>query len=107
MAIQQRVENPLRLGMRSQRTPEPTTLVIFGAPGELAERKLMPALYSLAVDGLLPGGFSVVGFARREKSDEQFRDEMRDAVATHSRSLPLQQSVWDGFAPNLYYCRSE
>ncbi len=107
MTVQDTTENPLRVGMRGQRTPEPTTLVIFGATGDLTQRKLVPALYDLAVEGLLPGGFSVVGFARRPKTHHHFREEMKGAVAEHSRTQPLQPSVWDAFASNLYYCRSE
>ncbi len=54
-------ENPLREGLRLERTPEPCTMVIFGASGDLTKRKLVPALYSLAQQSLLPGGFSIVG----------------------------------------------
>jgi glucose-6-phosphate 1-dehydrogenase len=107
MTLQETVENPLRAGMRGQRTPEPSTLVIFGATGDLTERKLMPALYNLALEGLLPGGFSVVGFARRPKSHYHFREEMKDAVATHSRTKPLQTSVWETFASHTFYCPAE
>jgi glucose-6-phosphate 1-dehydrogenase len=107
MTTEERVENPLRVGMRSQRTPEPATLVIFGATGDLTGRKLMPALYNLTLEGLLPGGFSVVGFARRPKTHYHFRSELKEAVAKHSRTKPLQTSVWDAFASNIYYCPSE
>jgi glucose-6-phosphate 1-dehydrogenase len=107
MTVQERVENPLRVGMRSPRTPEPNTLVIFGATGDLTRRKLMPALYNLALEGLLPGGFSAVGFARRPKDHYHFRSELKGAAARYSRTQPLQTPVWDGFASRLYYCASE
>ncbi len=107
MTVQKMVENPLRVGMRSPRTPEPNTLVIFGATGDLTQRKLIPALYNLALEGLLPGEFSAVGFARRPKDHYHFRSELKEAVAKHSRTQPLQSSVWDGFASRLYYCPSE
>ena len=107
MTIEETVENPLRVGMRSQRTPEPNTLVIFGASGDLTQRKLVPALYDLSLEGLLPGGFSVVGMARRPKTNSEFRSEMKDAVAQHSRTKSLQPSAWDAFAANLYYCQAE
>lgn len=68
--------NPLRAGMRMQRTPEPCTVVIFGATGDLTHRKLVPALYNLQRERLLPPGFSVVGFARRDWSDDFFRDSL-------------------------------
>ncbi len=107
MTVQETVDNPLREGMRSPRTPEPNTLVIFGATGDLTQRKLIPALYNLALEGLLPGGSCVVGLARRPRSRFDFPSEMKNAVAKHSRTKPLQASVWDGFASNLYYQSSE
>ena len=66
--------NPLREGLRLERMPEPCTMVICGATGDLTERKLAPALYNLMLGGFLPPEFTVVGFARRELTDEQFRD---------------------------------
>jgi glucose-6-phosphate 1-dehydrogenase len=107
MTVRESVENPLRVGLRSPRTPEPNTLVIFGATGDLTHRKLIPALYNLALEGLLPGGFSVVGFARRPKDHYRFRSDLREAVAEHSRTQPIQAPAWDGFASRLYYCPSE
>ncbi|TAN60322.1 MAG: glucose-6-phosphate dehydrogenase, partial [Magnetospirillum sp.] len=65
--------------------PEGCALVIFGASGDLTRRKLLPALYALAHDGLLPDRFAVIGFARREKDHEAFRAEMRGAVEQFSR----------------------
>ncbi len=94
--------NPLREGLRLPRLPEPCAVVIFGATGDLTARKLMPALYNLARERLLPGGFSVVGFARRDWSDEQFRAVMKEAVAKHSRE-PLRDDLWDSFARGLHY----
>jgi len=107
MTVPERAENPLRVGMRSPRKPEPNTLVIFGATGDLTQRKLVPALYNLALEGLLPGEFAAVGFARRPKSHHHFRSDLKEAAAKHSRTRPLQILAWDGFASRLYYCRSE
>lgn len=107
MTVQKMADNPLRVGMRSPRTPAPNTLVIFGATGDLTQRKLIPALYNLALEGLLPGEFSAVGFARRPKDHHQFRSELQEAVAKHSRTQPLQTPVWDGFASRIYYCPSQ
>ena len=107
MTVQDTADNPLRVGMRSPRTPAPNTLVIFGATGDLTQRKLIPALYNLALEGLLPGEFSAVGFARRPKDHHHFRSELKKAVAKHSRTQPLQTPVWDGFASRLYYCQSQ
>jgi glucose-6-phosphate 1-dehydrogenase len=106
MVVQDLAVNPLRAGMRGARTPEPNTLVIFGASGDLTHRKLVPALYDLALDGLLPGGFSVIGFARRAKTDEQFRQEMRESISRHARSKPADSAIWDEFASRLFYCQS-
>ena len=94
--------NPLREGLRLERTPEPCTMVIFGASGDLTRRKLLPALYNLAVDGLLPDSFAVVGFARSEMTDEQFRQEALEAVREFSRR-PVDTALWDSFARGLFY----
>jgi glucose-6-phosphate 1-dehydrogenase len=83
--------------------PDPFTLVIFGASGDLAHRKLMPAVFGLFADGLLPPGFAVVGFARTAKTDQGFRDEMREAVAASARGSSLDAEKWTGFAARLFY----
>ncbi len=85
---------------------EPFTLVIFGASGDLTRRKLIPAFYSLFSEGLLPDDFNVVGFARRDKSDEVFRAEMRQAVETFGRTHPVDEERWAGFAARLHYHRA-
>jgi glucose-6-phosphate 1-dehydrogenase len=70
------VDNPLREGLTARPQPKPCTVVIFGATGDLTMRKLLPALYNLAADGDLPPSTAIVGFARRAKTDEEFRTEM-------------------------------
>ena len=100
-------ENPLREGLRLQRTPDPCTLVIFGATGDLTHRKLVPALYNLALAGALPAGFSVIGFARREKEHERFRAEMHEVVGQFSRNRPLDAQVWANFAKALHYLQAQ
>ncbi len=97
--------NPLREGLRLPRTPDPCAVVIFGATGDLTARKLVPAFYNLARERLLPGGFSIVGFARRDWTDDQFRAEMKAAVTEHSRE-PIRDEIWDSFARNLHYVSS-
>ena len=82
--------------------PPPATLVIFWATGDLTKRKLVPALYALAVDGLLPERFTVIGAARSELTDDQFRAAMRDAVTRFAR-LRLDEEVWSRFAEGLRY----
>jgi glucose-6-phosphate 1-dehydrogenase len=94
--------NPLLEGLRIRRRPEPCILTIFGASGDLTQRKLMPALYSLAVRQLLPEQFAVVGAARSEVSDDDFRERMREAVQKHARD-PFDQDVWDELASRLFY----
>jgi glucose-6-phosphate 1-dehydrogenase len=82
-------------------------VVIFGASGDLTQRKLVPALYNLRHDGLLPDGCALVGFARREKSDEQFREELHAGVAAHSRTQPIDGAAWDAFAATIRYHTSD
>jgi glucose-6-phosphate 1-dehydrogenase len=97
------MQNPLREGLEQERVPEPSCLVIFGASGDLTQRKLIPALYSLAHDGLLPAGQAIVGFARAEMTDEEFRTAMREACDQHARTRPVDETVWDSFARGLFY----
>jgi len=98
--------NPLRQGLSTERIPSPCAVVIFGASGDLTKRKLLPALYNLAVSRLLPPGASVVGFARRPKSDAEFREEQKANVAQFSRRKPLDEAIWADFAQGLFYCQS-
>ncbi len=82
----------------------PTTIVIFGASGDLTKRKLIPALFQVAREGLLPKNFAIVGFARKEFAREQFQDEMTDALLQFSRSKPQKDSKeLKEFAQKLYY----
>src|SRR4029079_285104 len=85
---------PLREGLAEERVPEPAVMVIFGASGDLAHRKLLPALYSLTRDRLLPARFAIVGFARKALSDDAFREEMRAACAEFARRRPLDPELW-------------
>jgi glucose-6-phosphate 1-dehydrogenase len=80
-------ENPLTAGLERQPVP-PTTLVIFGATGDLARRKLLPALYNLAHDGALPERFYLIGVARKEKAHEDYRRECEEAIERFSRRKP-------------------
>jgi glucose-6-phosphate 1-dehydrogenase len=98
--------NPLREGLSSRALPEPCSVVIFGATGDLTHRKLVPALYNLAADGTLPPAISVVGFARREKTDEGFRKELEEAARKFSRQN-INDELWESFAGSIFYHRSE
>src|SRR5881227_609349 len=86
-------ENPLLEGLRLQRTPEPCVLTIFGASGDLTQRKLFPALYSLAFRRLLPEQFAVVGVARSEETTDGWIATMKEAVQKHGRD-ELRDDVW-------------
>jgi len=88
---------------RSGGTASPCTLVIFGASGDLAHRKLVPALYSLHRDGLLPVHTNVVGLGRTPMSDDAFRASLQEGCARFARR-PLETEAWDSFAPRLSYC---
>ncbi|EPP35311.1 glucose-6-phosphate dehydrogenase [Chlamydia ibidis] len=84
----------------------PCAIVIFGATGDLTARKLLPALYHLTKEGRLSKEFVCVGFARRDKSNQQFRDEMKQAVKTFSHSQELDIRVWEDFESRIFYHQS-
>ncbi len=86
--------------------PESCTLVIFGATGDLTHRKLIPALYNLAAEGNLPPGLKVIGFARREKTDKEFRDGL-EAVIQEISPTTYNDRLWKNFAQNVFYHQSE
>jgi glucose-6-phosphate 1-dehydrogenase len=102
----QQQTNPLREGLSTRAVPQACSVVIFGATGDLTHRKLIPALYNLAADGDLPPAVAVIGFARREKSDEDFRKEMEEATRKFSRQA-VRDEIWKGFGQSLYYHQSE
>src|SRR3954469_13647666 len=97
---------PIPASAQPARAAEPCTVVIFGASGDLTQRKLVPALYNLRHEGLLPDRCALVGFARRPKTDDQFRDEMRAGVAEHSRTS-IDAATWDALAANVRYHQSD
>ena len=101
-AVAEHQENPLLEGLRLRRAPDPCALVIFGASGDLTRRKLFPALYSLELRRLLPDHFGVVGVARTEESDDQFRERMKAAVQEFGRD-EFRQDVWDRLAEGMHY----
>lgn len=100
-------ENPFRKTGSSRKPAEPCTIVVFGATGDLTARKLLPALYNLQRDGHLPSRYAIVGFARREKSDEEFRDDTFEALKNHSRSKPRSLQDTEDFLKNVYYSRGD
>jgi glucose-6-phosphate 1-dehydrogenase len=80
----------------------PTTMVIFGVTGDLGQRKLLPALYNLAHDGSLPARFNLVGFARRERDPDEFREHAADAIREHSRQEP-KEDVLSALLDRIHY----
>jgi len=105
-AAEQPEPNPLREGLSARAVPQPCIIVIFGATGDLTHRKLIPALYNLAADGDLPPAVAIVGFARREKSDEEFRTELEEATRKFSRQA-VRDEIWRTFAQSIFYHQSE
>ena len=100
--------NPLRLASdrRLNRIAGPSGLVIFGVTGDLSRKKLMPAVYDLANRGLLPPGFALVGFARREWEDEDFEKEVHDAVKKHART-PFDEDVWRQLSQGIRFVQGD
>ena len=93
----------------AQETPpsvNPCTLVIFGGSGDLARRRLIPALYNLLLDGLMPSNYIVLGLGRTAMSDEEFRSAVRDGVVKHSRRA-LIEDTWNVFSRHLFYLAGE
>ena len=97
------MQNPLWEGLRIERTAGPCGVVIFGASGDLTRRKLIPALYSLARQNLLPVSFYILGAARTEMDDDGFRKSMHDAVQEHSDEGIGDETLWEDFASHLFY----
>jgi glucose-6-phosphate 1-dehydrogenase len=85
----------------------PTAAVIFGATGDLTHRKIVPAFYHLAKNNLLPDDFAIIGFARRPKSDEEFRKDLGDALQKFSHTKPVDEEVWKKMAAHIYYFQGE
>lgn len=97
------LQNPLRVGLQQQRMPEPNIIVFFGASGDLTKRKLVPALYHLKRERRLPPELTIVGVARREWSDDYFREQMREGVEEFSDGVG-SEALWQDFAQGLFYC---
>jgi glucose-6-phosphate 1-dehydrogenase len=99
-------ENPLLVGLGPQRTPEPCILAIYGAAGDLTRRKIFPALYALAFRRLLPEQFAVVGVARADCSDDEFRSRMEHAVREFGRD-EFREDVWERLASATRYVATD
>ncbi len=97
--------NPLAEGLHDYRVGEPCLMVIFGATGDLSGRKLLPALYNLSKQRLLPAGFAVVGAAIDDLTDDSFRKHASEKIAEFSRTQPIDQRVLDAFLQSCFYVK--
>ncbi len=97
------LENPLRVGLQQERTPEPLILIIFGASGDLTQRKLIPAIYQLKKERRLPPELTVVGVARRDWSHEYFRQHLKEGIEKFSDGISNEE-LWNSFSEGLFYC---
>lgn len=100
------MENPFKNEQASRKQPNACTIIIFGATGDLTHRKLVPGLYNLAVSNELPSQFNVIGFARRDKTDDVFRKDLEEANKKHSRQ-GHDPKIWEEFSSNITYHKSE
>ncbi len=96
--------NPLTVGLSRTLLPEPCSIVIFGGAGDLSRRKLIPAIYNLMLDGVLPANFAIVGFARTDLDDASFRQLAREGIEKHSRR-PIEEAAFADFEKNLFFVR--
>ena len=99
-------ENPLLEGLRLRRSADPCAIVVFGASGDLARRKIFPALYSLALRRLLPERVGIVGVARTEQTTKQWIAEMKQAVKDHARD-ELRADVWKDLSEGMRYVSTD
>jgi glucose-6-phosphate 1-dehydrogenase len=86
---------------------DPCSIVIFGASGDLTARKLIPAFYHLHKEKQMPPDFRIIGFARRDKTDDSWRVELRQALDEFSRTKPVDEDVWKDFSQHIFYCMGD
>ena len=97
------LENPLRVGLQQDRIPEPQILVIFGASGDLTQRKLVPSLYKMRQERRLPPELTIVGVSRREWSHGVFREHQKKEIEDYGGGID-NQMLWENFSSVLNYC---
>jgi len=102
--IQSTDTNPLSSGSPDSLFPQPCTLVIFGGAGDLSRRKLLPAIYNLGIDGVLPTNFAVLGFSLDDLDDRSYRDFARSGVEEFSRQSMTEQQ-WSDYERTIFYQR--
>ena len=101
MSIQLEI-NPLRQGLPREKAVDPCVVIIFGATGDLARRKLLPALYHLYLGGSLPRGFAILAYASPDWTTEHYREWVREAITRSAQHLPTEGRPWDGFSRLLH-----
>jgi glucose-6-phosphate 1-dehydrogenase len=101
------LDNPLREGLRLERVPDASVFVLFGATGDLAHRKVIPAVFQLWRTHLLPHEFRMICVGRRPYTDDAFRDELKASLDKFSRVLPVDQEAWDDLAGRIVYHRGD
>ena len=99
--------NPLRAGIRLGPTAEPCVVVIFGATGDLTRRKLLPALFRLAQQHLIPAEFAILGVSRQQMSDQEYRAKMREALTEFGDEEAFDEAEWNSFADGIFYISGE
>ena len=100
------LENPLRVGLQQERMADPLIMVIFGASGDLTQRKLVPAIYQLKRERRLPPETTIVGVARRDWSQDFFRENMREGIEKFSDGIQSEE-LWKDFAEGIFYCSGD
>ncbi len=103
MSARATAPNPLGTGLHDYRTADPALMVIFGATGDLASRKLLPSIYNLGRQRMLPPGFAAVGAALDEITDDEFRKRAAQAIRDHSRTQPVEETVLEDLLGSLFY----
>ena len=106
MVVREASPNPLREPGEAARVAGAAAIVIFGATGDLARRKLVPALYHLAVEGHLPAEVSIIGVARREQDENAFRSALREGVEKYGRTRGVLDSIWSPLAGRASYLQA-
>ncbi|MGL5796198.1 MAG: glucose-6-phosphate dehydrogenase, partial [Waterburya sp.] len=97
------LENPLRVGLQQERTADPAIIVIFGASGDLTQRKLIPAIYQIRRERRLPPEMTIVGVARRDWDHDYFRQHLKEGVEEFGNGVGNEE-LWQEFAKGIFYC---
>src|ERR1700758_1021692 len=100
-------EETARTGSIYGGTAEPCAIILFGASGDLAKRKVIPAMYDLAQHNSLGERYAIIGFARTPMTDDSFRTTIGEAAKTISEDGPIDPAKWNSFSSNLYYSAGE